>query len=146
MATAANGIGQQQGSECTPLGLHRVRAKIGAGATPNTVFVGRRPSGEIYSEKLAKAHPRRDWILTRILWLCGTQPGYNRFGKVDTMARYIYIHGAPDSHAMGVPSSHGCIKMRNSDIIELFDRVAVGTPVEITCTAQTITAISNPND
>lgn len=132
VATAKNGVGQQADSECTPLGEHRIRAKIGDGQIANTVFVGRRPTGEIYSDELALADPKRDWILTRILWLCGNQPGYNRFGEVDTMRRYIYIHGAPDSHSMQVPDSHGCIKMRNADIIELFDRVSVSTPVTIT--------------
>ena len=131
IASAKNGIGQQLGSECTPLGEHRIRAKIGDGAAINSVFVGRRLSGEIYSQKLASEFPARDWILTRIMWLCGNQSGFNRGGKVDTMRRYIYIHGAPDSHAMGVPSSHGCIKMRNADILELFPRVAVGTLVNI---------------
>lgn len=131
VASAANGVGQQYGSECTPLGEHRVRAKIGSYHAENTVFVGRRPTGEIYSEKLAQSYPGRDWILTRILWLCGNEPGFNRGGQVDTQRRFIYIHGAPDSHAMGVASSHGCIKMRNSDIIELFDKVDVGTTVQI---------------
>ncbi|MEM7358977.1 MAG: L,D-transpeptidase [Pseudomonadota bacterium] len=131
IATASNGPGQENGSECTPLGAHRVRACIGAGQPENSVFVGRRPTGEIYTEELAERAPNRDWILSRILWLCGNEPGRNRLGNVDTMRRYIYIHGAPDSHVMGVPSSHGCIKMRNHDIIELFDAVAVGTPVQI---------------
>lgn len=131
VATARNGVGQQMGSECTPLGEHRVRAKIGDDAPLNAVFVGRRPTGEIYSEQLGGQYPKRDWILTRILWLCGNEPGLNRGGAVDTQRRYVYIHGAPDSHQMGVPSSHGCIKMRSADVIELFDRVAVGTDVEI---------------
>jgi len=132
VATATNGVGQIMGSECTPLGPHRIRAKIGAAQAENTVFIGRRPTGEIYSEQLDQAHPKRDWILTRIMWLCGNQVGLNRGGNVDTQRRYVYIHGAPDSHPMGVPSSHGCIKMRNSDVVELFNRVAVGTPVLIT--------------
>jgi len=131
VSTASNGVGQINGSECTPLGEHRIRAKIGAKKAVNSVFIGRRPSGEIYDEVLAKAHPNRDWILTRILWLCGNEPGINRGGEVDTQRRYIYIHGAPDSHAMGEPSSHGCIKMRNSDIISLFDKVKIGTVVRI---------------
>jgi len=131
ISTATNGVGQISGSECTPLGEHRIRAKIGANQPVNTVFIGRRPSGEIYSEELGRANPNRDWILSRILWLCGNDIAYNRGGFVDTQRRYIYIHGAPDSHAMGVPSSHGCIKMRNSDMIELFDKVAVGTLVNI---------------
>jgi len=131
IATAKNGVGQENGSECTPLGSHRIRAKIGANQVINTVFVGRRPTGEIYSQALAAKHPNRDWILTRILWLCGNEIGLNRRGAVDTQRRYIYIHGAPDSHAMGQPSSHGCIKMRNAEIIRLFDLVAVGTTVTI---------------
>ena len=131
ISTAKNGIGQCFGSECTPLGEHRIRAKVGAQQVPNTVFVGRRPTGEIYSPELAKQHPNRDWILSRILWLCGNEKGFNRGGNVDTQRRYIYIHGAPDSHAMGVPSSHGCIKMNNNDIISLFDQVQVGTLVTI---------------
>ena len=131
VATAKNGIGQQFGSECTPLGEHRIRAKIGQGYALNTVLVGRRPTAEIYSEALAIEQPTRDWILSRIMWLCGEQPSVNRGGSVDTMRRYIYIHGAPDSHPMGVPSSHGCIKMRNADVVDLFDRVDVGTPVSI---------------
>lgn len=131
IASAKNGVGQQFGSECTPLGQHYVRAKVGAGQVANTIFVGRRASGEIYTEELAKQQPNRDWILSRILWLSGNEVGHNRLSSVDTMRRFIYIHGAPDSHAMGVPSSHGCIKMRNQDIIELFDRVEPGTPVSI---------------
>ena len=131
IATASNGVGQTNGSECTPLGHHRVRAKIGEGLPLNTVFVGRRPTGETYSPELSNQYPNRDWILTRILWLCGEEKGLNRGGNVDTMRRYIYIHGAPDSHAMGVPSSHGCIKMRNKDVVDLFNRVTVGVPVHI---------------
>jgi len=131
IATAKNGIGQQFGSECTPLGKHIVRAKIGHGQAENSVFVGRRPTGEIYTENLAEQFPNRDWILTRILWLSGCELGFNRLGEVDTMRRFIYIHGAPESHEMGIPSSHGCIKMRNKDIIQLYDFVSVGTPVVI---------------
>lgn len=131
IATAKNGIGQQFGSECTPLGEHRIRAKIGADQAVNTVFIGRRPTGEIYSPELGRQNPGRDWILTRILWLCGNQVGFNRAGSVDTQRRFVYIHGAPDSHAMGTPSSHGCIKMRNNDIIALYDQVQVGTLVTV---------------
>ena len=132
VSTAANGAGEQSGSECTPRGRHVIRAKIGFACPVNTVFVGRRPTGEIYSQQLASQHPGRDWILTRILWLCGTQPGVNRFGEVDTMRRYIYIHGSPDETEMGVPGSHGCIRMHNDDVIRLFDHVNVGTVVSIT--------------
>ena len=131
VATAANGPGEVMQSECTPRGRHRVRARIGDGCPENTVFVGRRPTGEIYSPALKAAHPGRDWMLTRILWLCGEEPGRNRLGQVDSMRRYIYIHGCPDEDPMGVPSSHGCVKMRNREVIELFDRVPAGTPVII---------------
>lgn len=131
VATAKNGLGQVMGSECTPTGEHRIRAKIGAGMAVNTVFVGRRPTNEVYSPALAESFPNRDWILTRILWLCGNEVGHNRGGSVDTQRRFIYIHGAPDSHPMGVPSSHGCIKMRNEDMIALFDQVLTGTPILI---------------
>ena len=129
VSTAANGPGENEGSECTPRGRHVIRAKIGTGAAPGTVFVGRRPTGELYTPALGAAHPERDWILTRILWLSGTQPGRNRLGRVDTMRRYIYIHGCPDETDMTVPGSHGCIRMRNDDIIDLFDRVETGTEV-----------------
>lgn len=131
IATAKNGVGQENGSECTPLGSHRVRAKIGSGLAAGSVFVGRRPTGEIHSDSLSVKFPNRDWILSRILWLCGNESGVNRGGQVDTQRRYIYIHGAPDSHAMGIPSSHGCVKMRNSDIITLFDQVPLGLTVNI---------------
>jgi lipoprotein-anchoring transpeptidase ErfK/SrfK len=131
IASGKNGVGEASGSECTPRGWHRIRAKIGNGSPENTVFVGRRPTGELFSEQLRQAHPDRDWILTRILWLCGQEPGFNRLGNQDTMRRYIYIHGCPDSDPMGIPSSHGCIKMRNSEVIELFNRVECGIPVFI---------------
>jgi len=104
---------------------------VGAGYPANAVFVERRPTGEIYDSELAQRHPGRDWILTRILWLSGCEPGFNRLGKVDTMRRAIYIHGSPDSAEMGKPGSHGCIRMRNRDIIELFDLVPIRTLVEI---------------
>ena len=131
VSTALNGAGEANGSGCTPRGEHLIRAKIGAGMPMNAVFVGRRFTGEIYSEALAEQYPTRDWILTRILWLSGLQKGVNRLGCVDTMRRYIYIHGTPDSEPMGVPVSHGCIRMRNRDIIELFDKVPVGTRLVI---------------
>ncbi len=131
VSTARNGPGEQSGSECTPRGRHVIRARIGAGLPENAVFVGRRFTGEIYSRELARAHPERDWILTRILWLSGCEPGFNRLGDVDSMRRYIYIHGTPDVEPMGIPASHGCVRMRNRDIIDLFDRVPAGCPVDI---------------
>jgi len=131
ISTAKNGVGQQNGSECTPSGWHSIRAKIGFDAEVNTVFVGRRNNGEIFSEELRASNPERDWILTRIMWLSGLESGKNRGGEVDTMRRYIYIHGCPDSDSFSKPSSHGCVKMRNEDVIELFDSVDTGTRVLI---------------
>lgn len=131
ISTAANGAGCEKDSGCTPLGKHIVRAKIGDGLALNTVFVGRRSTGEICTSELMAKFPNRDWILTRILWLSGTEIGVNRLGNVDTMQRYIYIHGTPDSIGMGKVGSHGCVRMRNADIVELFDLVEIGTPVLI---------------
>lgn len=132
VSTASNGPGEQRGSYCTPRGRHVVRAKIGSGQPVNTVFMRRRPTGEIYTPALAEQFPGRDWILTRILWLSGCEPGINRLGGVDTMRRYIYIHGSPDEVEMGKPGSIGCIRMRNADLLQLFAAVEPGTPVEIT--------------
>ncbi len=131
MSSALKGVGEQSGSEQTPRGEHIVRAKIGANLPLNTVFRARRPTGEIYNAELAEKFPKRDWILTRILWLSGCELGKNRLGQCDTMRRYIYIHGTPDSEPMGTPMSHGCIRMRNQDIAELFTLVPVFTPVLI---------------
>jgi len=131
ISSAGNGAGEQNGSFCTPRGQHIIRAKIGKNSPANTVFIGRRPSGEIYHPNLRAENPNRDWILTRILWLSGCEPGKNRLGSVDTMRRYVYIHGAPDDVVMGEPGSHGCIRMRNNDVIRLFDLVNVGIPVTI---------------
>ena len=131
VSTARNGPGERNGSECTPRGKHRIRIKIGDGLPENAVFRGRRPTGEIYSPALAVRHPNRDWILSRILWLDGCEPGRNRGGACDSLRRYIYIHGCPDNTPMGVPGSHGCIRMRNRDLLELFDLVRAGDPVEI---------------
>ena len=132
ISTAAKGVGEANGSYCTPRGQHVIRAKIGAGQAENTVFVRRRPTGEIYTPELEAQFPKRDWILTRILWLSGCEPGINRMGTVDTMRRFIYIHGSPDNVAMGELGSHGCVRMRNADVVDLFERVEPGTPVQIT--------------
>ena len=131
VSTSKHGAGEVRGSLQTPRGAHVIRAKIGAGAPANAVFRGRRPTGEIYTPELNVQFPERDWILTRILWLSGIEVGKNRLGIVDTMRRYIYIHGMPDSEPLGVPGSIGCIRMRNGDIVELFDLVPAGTTVEI---------------
>ena len=131
VSTGERGAGERSGSLCTPRGRHRIRARIGAGAPAGAVFRGRRPTGELWTPAFAAAHPGRDWILSRILWLCGEEPGRNRGGEVDTMRRYIYLHGTGDDQPMGVARSHGCVRMRNRDIIELFELVPGGTVVEI---------------
>lgn len=131
VSTALKGAGERSGSEQTPRGRHVVRARIGAGMPSGTVFRGRRPTGEVWTPELHAQFPGRDWILTRILWLSGSEPGRNRGGNCDSMRRYIYIHGTPDLEPMGVPLSHGCVRMRNADIIELFAQVAPYMPVVI---------------
>lgn len=131
VSTAKNGPGERINSECTPRGMHRIRLVIGRGCPENAVFIGRRHTGECYSDELGEAEPERDWILSRIIWLTGTESGINRGGVCDTLRRYIYIHGTPDSEPMGIPESHGCIRMRNRDVIELADLADTGIPVLI---------------
>lgn len=131
VSTGANGVGEESGSFCTPRGRHVIRAKIGAGQPENAVFVERRPTGEVWTPDLGEKNPGRDWILARILWLSGKEPGFNRLGSCDTMRRYIYIHGTPDSVELGRPGSRGCVRMRNRELLELFDKVEAGTEVEI---------------
>lgn len=129
VSTAKNGPGEQMGSECTPTGWHNIRARIGEGQPLYAVFRGRRPTGEVYTPALGEQAPERDWILTRILWLGGLEPGKNRYGSVDSTWRYIYIHGCPDQLLQGQPESHGCIRMFNRDVLDLFNRVETGLPV-----------------
>ncbi len=131
VSTALKGPGERLDSECTPRGRHVIAEKFGAGCAVNTVFVGRRCTGEHYTPTLGRAFPHRDWILTRILRLSGAEPGRNQGGDVDSYQRYIYIHGAPDEVEMGVPGSHGCIRMRNKQVMELFELVGIGTQVNI---------------
>jgi lipoprotein-anchoring transpeptidase ErfK/SrfK len=131
VSTAANGPGEILGSGCTPRGRHRIRAKIGADLPAGAVLRGRRWTREIWSPELGTRYPDRDWILSRILWLSGVEPGRNRLGCVDTFRRYIYLHGTPDVEALGRPASHGCVRLRNEDVIELFDLVRAGTDVEL---------------
>ena len=131
ISTATNGPGELSGSECTPRGKHIIRAKIGDGCPINSVFVGRRPTGEIFSQELMANYPKRDWILSRIMWLSGLEVSKNRLGNVDSMRRYIYIHGSPDTEIFGQPNSHGCVRMTNADVIKLFEKVDVGTSVLI---------------
>jgi lipoprotein-anchoring transpeptidase ErfK/SrfK len=131
VATGRNGVGEEQSSGCTPRGWHQVRAMIGGNAEPGTVFVGRRPTGEVYAPSLALAQPDRDWILSRIIWLSGLEPGFNRLGRRDTMRRFIYIHGGPDDRPVGEPGSRGCVRMHNADVIALYDQVEPGMRVFI---------------
>lgn len=131
ISSAKNGVGEQRDTGCTPRGWHTVRAMIGQDCPENTVFVARRPTGEIFTPALQVQYPDRDWILTRILWLSGMEPGHNRLGRVDTMRRYIYIHGVPDSTELGRPNSKGCIRISNKDMLELFQLVQPGTRVFI---------------
>jgi lipoprotein-anchoring transpeptidase ErfK/SrfK len=131
VSTAKNGPGERMGSGCTPRGWHRIRARIGSGMPLGTVFKGRRPTGEVWDAELEARFPDRDWILTRILWLGGLEPGFNRYGEVDTAWRYIYIHGSPDRGVTGIPASHGCVRMKNADVAELFERVEAGMRVLI---------------
>lgn len=135
VSTAKNGIGSQQDSGCTPLGRHMIAEKIGGSLPIHSVFIGRVPTGERYSADLGTLYPERDWILSRILWLSGLENGSNKGsnndGCCDTYQRYIYIHGTPATEPMGVPLSHGCIRMRNEDIMELFEQVEEGMSVTI---------------
>ena len=131
ISTAKNGVGQKMGSGCTPLGEHRIRAKIGTNTPLNSVFIGRRVTDEIYTTELGQKFPQRDWILSRILWLGGLEPYKNRYGNVDTTWRYIYIHGSPDELFQGKPESHGCIRMKNTDIVRLYELVDTQTKVYI---------------
>lgn len=129
ISSGAHGIGQHEGSGQTPVGWHYVRAVIGDGLPPGSVFRGRRPTGEVFSPELARTHPERDWILTRILWLCGLERGVNRGGDVDSQRRYIYLHGTPADQPMGTPASHGCIRLRDEALLAVFEATPAGTPV-----------------
>lgn len=128
VSTAVRGAGNRRNSLQTPLGRHRIKAMIGEGMPVYTAFIGREPVGMFDYETCS---PERDWILTRILWLDGTEPGKNRRGAVDTKSRYIYIHGTHEEDKLGTPASHGCIRMANIDILELFRHVKVGERVLI---------------
>jgi len=130
VSTAKLGPGEEKNSYCTPRGKHIIRAKIGTNARRGERFKSRRATGEVFS-KNKHNDKNNDWILTRILWLSGIEKGKNRLGNVDTMQRYIYIHGIPDEFSLNIPRSKGCINMNNDDVIELFDLVDIGTPVLI---------------
>lgn len=131
VSTAKNGVGERLNSGCTPRGQFVIYKKIGQNYPDNTVFVGRKPTGEIYTPTLGASAPTRDWILTRILWLTGLEQGKNLGGECDTLQRYIYLHGCPDSCVMGIPASHGCIRLSNKAITTVFNLAEEGTKVVI---------------
>lgn len=121
VSTGAHGTGTAENSNRTPLGRFRIARKIGDGAEPGTIFRSRRVTGIWRGEESDE-----DYVLTRILWLDGCDPE-----NANTFRRYIYIHGTNQEHLIGTPASHGCVRMRNGDVIDLYDRVAEGTPVRI---------------
>lgn len=131
VSTGKNGIGEQENSGKTPRGWHRIAEKFGANEPKNAVFKARQWTGEVYDAELAAEYPERDWILSRILWLSGLEAGFNQGEGCDTYQRYIYIHGTPDTEPMGIPMSHGCIRMRNDDVVELFNLVPIDAKVYI---------------
>jgi lipoprotein-anchoring transpeptidase ErfK/SrfK len=131
VSTALKGVGQEKNTNKTPLGNHIIRAMIGRNLPIYAVIKARRYTNEIWTKELDDPSITVDWILSRVIWLSGKDLGRNRLGNVDTMQRYIYIHGTNEEHLLGTPSSHGCIRMSNEDVIELFDLVSVGDIVEI---------------
>lgn len=131
VSTGKNGIGEQENSGKTPRGWHRIAEKFGANEPKNAVFKARQWTGEVYNTELAAEYPERDWILSRILWLSGLEAGFNQGEGCDTYQRYIYIHGTPETEPMGIPMSHGCIRMRNDEVVELFNLVPIDAKVYI---------------
>lgn len=132
ISTAEAGIGSQSGSNKTPLGVHRVAKKYGDGEPLGMILKARQVTGRIAPILTAPgARSKADNVTTRILWLDGLEPGLNKGGKVDSFKRYIYIHGTDEEGRLGQPASHGCVRMKNRDVVELFDRVGVDTLVVI---------------
>ena len=131
VSTAKRGVGEQEGSYQTPRGWHRICQKIGDGAPSRTIIFRREITPWQYTEELHQQYPNKDWILTRIMWLCGMEDGFNKDGSVDSYNRYIYIHGAGDHTPFGTPSSLGCVRMQNDDVINLYNDLPVGTDVYI---------------
>ncbi|PZT84510.1 MAG: L,D-transpeptidase [Acinetobacter sp.] len=129
ISSGKNGIGEQENSGKTPRGWHQIAEKFGEKLPVNTIFIARQPTGEIYSPVLAQQYPQRDWILSRILWLDGLELGFNQGQGCDSKQRYIYIHGTPDTEPMGIPVSHGCIRMRNQDVVDVFALIEQGALV-----------------
>ncbi len=133
VSTAAAGVNAKEGSLGTPPGLHQVAERIGEGEQKGMCFVGRRPTGEVAAIEghAPDCRTEGDFILSRILWLEGLEPELNQGEGIDSRQRYIYFHGTNEEYLIGEEASHGCIRMKNDDVIELFDRVDIGTPVYI---------------
>lgn len=131
VSTAKNGVGERVNSYQTPRGWHRVCERIGDDVAPDTIIYRRKVTPWKYTPQLAAEYPDKDWILTRILWLCGMEPGKNQGGDVDSYDRAIYIHGAGQHVPFGTPTSRGCVRMRNEDVIELYNLTANGIDVLI---------------
>ena len=131
ISTGKNGLGEQSGSERTPRGWHSIHNIIGLEQALNSVCVAREWTGVLYTSELGTKFPERDWILTRIIQLDGLEPGRNKGGDVDSLQRYIYIHGTAHEDQLGMPASHGCIRMANADITLLADWVEIGARVFI---------------
>jgi lipoprotein-anchoring transpeptidase ErfK/SrfK len=131
VSTSKYGVGNESGSEKTPLGLHRIKDKIGGSMPINMVMVGREPKGLLQDCINEGMELPDDVITSRIMWLEGMEPGRNQGGYVDTYNRYIYIHGTSEENKIGTPASIGCIRMLNEDVIELYRLVDTGTEVLI---------------
>ena len=131
ISSGLNGIGEQENSGKTPRGWHKIEKKIGGEQPIHAVFKARVWTGEIYTEQLAQQSPDRDWILSRIMWLKGLEPNFNSGEGCDTFNRYIYIHGTPESEPLGIPVSHGCIRMHNQDVLEVYNLIPEGALVYI---------------
>lgn len=131
VSTSQYGVGNQQNSLRTPLGVHRVARMIGADAPVGTLFEARRNTGRTVTILKDDRPADGDYVTTRILWLEGLEPGVNKGAGIDSFQRYIYIHGTAEEGRIGRPASHGCVRMGNQAVIELFDRIQEGTLVEI---------------
>ena len=131
ISTSKYGIGNEDGSNKTPVGTHRIYEKVGEGVKIGTIFKARISTGRIANISHDSTDVEQDFIITRIMCLEGLEPGVNKGKGIDSCDRRIYIHGTPEEGLIGTPASHGCIRMKNDDVVELFDLVKIGTLVEI---------------
>ena len=132
VSTSAFGPGAQEGSNQTPLGLHQIKQKIGENEPEGMIFKARKPTGRMANIIAEPRDVPEDDVTTRIMWLDGMEPGVNQGGKVDSYKRYIYIHGTPEEGLIGRPASHGCVRMLNADVVDVFNKLPEGTLVYIT--------------